>query len=36
MKELLLAIAFLTAIFGTAIHQFAPEAWMRILHIFGL
>ena len=36
MKELLLAAAFLTAIFGTAIQQFAPDAWVQILHLLGL
>lgn len=36
MKEFLLAALFLAAIFGAAIHQFAPDAWAQILHLLGL
>ncbi len=34
-KEFLIAIAFLSAIFGSAIQQFAPDAWAQILHLLG-
>jgi hypothetical protein len=36
MKEFLLAIAFLVAIFGSALKEFAPDAWAQILHLLGL
>ncbi|GEM_PF-5101592 len=36
MKELLLAAAFLIAIFGAAIHEFAPDVWIQILRLLGL
>jgi hypothetical protein len=36
MKELLLAFAFLAAIFGSALNEFAPDAWAQILHLLGL
>ena len=36
LKELALAAAFLCAIFGAAIQQFAPDAWAQILHLLGL
>ena len=36
MKELLLAAAFVAAILGAAMHQFAPEAWAQLLHALGL
>jgi hypothetical protein len=35
-KELLLAALFLAAIFGSAMQQFAPDAWTQLLHVLGL
>ena len=36
LKELLIAAAFVCAIFGSAMQQFAPDAWAKLLHVLGL
>jgi hypothetical protein len=36
MKELILAAAFVAAIFGSAMREFAPDAWTQLLHVLGL
>ncbi|MBV6452077.1 MAG: hypothetical protein MHPDNHAH_02828 [Anaerolineales bacterium] len=36
MKDLFLAFAFLSVIFGYTLSQMAPDAWAQILRLLGI
>lgn len=36
LKDFLVAAAFLAAIFGAAIKEFAPDVWIQILRLLGI